>query len=103
MKIALLGDYGETLVAHQAIPVALSLAARALSVSVDYEWIHSTDIDISRLKRFDAIWCVPFSPYQNPGGILAAIEFARNDEKPFLGTCAGFQHAVLEYARNVLG
>ena len=23
--------------------------------------------------------------------------------KPFIGTCAGFQHAVLEFARNVLG
>jgi CTP synthase (UTP-ammonia lyase) len=103
MKIALLGDYGESVVAHQAIPVALSLAARALSISVDYEWVHSNEVDLSHIKQFDALWCVPFSPYQNPDGVLAAIELARNQEIPFLGTCAGFQHAVLEYARNALG
>jgi CTP synthase (UTP-ammonia lyase) len=34
---------------------------------------------------------------------LAAIRFARETRRPFLGTCGGFQHALLEYARNVLG
>jgi CTP synthase (UTP-ammonia lyase) len=34
---------------------------------------------------------------------LRAIRFAREQQRPFLGTCGGFQHAVLEYARNVLG
>jgi CTP synthase (UTP-ammonia lyase) len=28
---------------------------------------------------------------------------ARETSRPFLGTCGGFQHAILEYARNVLG
>ena len=37
------------------------------------------------------------------GGALAAIRFAREARKPFLGTCGGYQHAVLEYARTVLG
>ena len=36
-------------------------------------------------------------------GALRAIRFARQQQRPFLGTCGGFQHAVLEYARNVLG
>jgi CTP synthase (UTP-ammonia lyase) len=36
-------------------------------------------------------------------GALAAIRHARERRLPFLGTCAGFQHAVVEYARNVLG
>jgi len=34
---------------------------------------------------------------------LNAIEFARKNHRPFLGTCGGFQHALIEYARNVLG
>jgi len=36
-------------------------------------------------------------------GALTAIRVARERHVPFLGTCGGFQHAVIEYARNVLG
>jgi CTP synthase (UTP-ammonia lyase) len=36
-------------------------------------------------------------------GALAAIGMARERNIPLLGTCGGFQHIVLEYARNVLG
>ncbi|MNC25719.1 CTP synthase [compost metagenome] len=33
---------------------------------------------------------------------MAAISYARRNKVPHLGTCAGFQHTILEYARNVL-
>jgi CTP synthase (UTP-ammonia lyase) len=36
-------------------------------------------------------------------GALLAIRYAREQAIPFLGTCGGFQHTVIEYARNVLG
>ncbi len=45
----------------------------------------------------------PAVPYRNMDGALRAIRFAREARRPFLGTCGGFQHAVVEYARNVLG
>ena len=35
--------------------------------------------------------------------VLEAIRFCRETEVPFLGTCGGYQHAALEFARNVLG
>ena len=44
-----------------------------------------------------------FRSYRDTDGALHAIRFAREQRRPFLGTCGGFQHAVLEYARNVLG
>jgi CTP synthase (UTP-ammonia lyase) len=103
MKIALVGDYDPAVTAHQAIPRALELAAASLKISVATEWIRSTEVELARLAKFDAIWCVPFSPYENPDGVIAAIRYARENNVPFLGTCAGFQHAVLEYARNCLG
>jgi CTP synthase (UTP-ammonia lyase) len=34
---------------------------------------------------------------------LWAIRYARENKIPCLGTCGGFQHMVIEYARNVLG
>jgi len=103
MKIALVGDYDETVTAHQAVPQAIDLAARALLITVEPVWIRSRDVLPAALLDFDALWCVPLSPYENPAAVVAAIGFAREKDIPFLGTCAGYQHAVLEYARNVLG
>lgn len=36
-------------------------------------------------------------------GMLLAIKYARDSKVPFLGICLGFQLAVVEWARNVLG
>jgi CTP synthase (UTP-ammonia lyase) len=36
-------------------------------------------------------------------GALNAIQFARENNYPFIGTCGGFQHTVIEYAQNKLG
>jgi CTP synthase (UTP-ammonia lyase) len=46
---------------------------------------------------------VPNSPYRSEAGALAAIRQARETGQPFFGSCAGFQHAVLEFARHVAG
>lgn len=103
--IALVGDYSPAVIAHRAIPIALELACRETSVEVDGEWVHTREIrDASRdLGRFAAVWVVPASPYENMEGALAAIRFARETKRPFLGTCGGFQHALIEFARNVVG
>jgi CTP synthase len=36
-------------------------------------------------------------------GKIAAIKYARESKKPYLGICLGMQMAVVEYARNVAG
>ena len=100
LNIGLIGDQSPSVRAHSAIPKALEMTARDIRIS----WLEteslSKDFDGS---KFDGIWCVPGSPYQNMEGALAAIRWARENGKPFLGSCGGFQHAVLEYARNVFG
>jgi len=103
MKIGLLGDYDATVVAHQAIPRALALAAADLSLPVDPVWLASSRVTGAELDGIDALWCVPASPYANPAAVIDAIRLARESGRPFLGTCGGYQHAVLEYARNCLG
>ncbi|MFT3772600.1 MAG: CTP synthase [Minicystis sp.] len=103
-RIGLIGDFDATVPAHQAIPVALRLAGDALALGVEVAWVPTDEIgDESRVSSFDGLWCVPASPYRSMNGALCAIRFAREHARPFLGTCGGFQHAVLEYARNVLG
>lgn len=104
IRIALVGDYDERVPAHQAIPVALDRVAGETGIVVDSQWLATSQVrDGACLMAFDGIWCVPASPYRDMDGALTAIRFARERHVPFLGTCGGFQHAVLEYARNCLG
>jgi CTP synthase len=55
------------------------------------------------VASFAAFWVVPGSPYENMGAVIDAIRFARETRRPLLGTCGGFQHALIEFARNVAG
>ena len=103
MKIGLIGDYDNTVPAHRAIPIALDLANKQLGLEIEFEWIPTEKIKgIDDVAEYDGLWCVPASPYKNMEGVLSAIRYARENNIPFLGTCGGFQHAIVEYARNVL-
>jgi CTP synthase len=103
--IALVGDYNPAVIAHRAIPEALTLAQKELGADLPWKWIPTPSLlSPSRdLAHFSAVWVVPASPYANTAGVLAAIRFARETKRPLLGTCGGFQHALLEFARNVAG
>ncbi len=105
IRVALVGDFDPSVIAHQAIPQALELAGAHHRLNVEGTWIHTSTITAAdrRLAGFDGIWCVPASPYANTMGAIDAIRYAREQRRPFLGTCGGFQHALLEYARNVCG
>ena len=104
-RLALIGDYDSGKPAHVALPRALELAATATGVTLEWSWIETGKIsDPTRdLADYSGIWVVPGSPYQNMQGVLAAIRHVRENRIPFLGTCGGFQHAIIEFARNVAG
>ncbi|MBA1228423.1 CTP synthase [Pseudomonas viridiflava] len=104
VRIGLVGDFNTQFAAHQAIPQALQMAGDTLQVKVETQWLPTPDIgDGTRLTAFDGLWCVPGSPYEDMLGAMTAIRLARERHIPFLGTCGGFQHALLEFARNNLG
>jgi CTP synthase (UTP-ammonia lyase) len=104
-RVALVGDYSPDVPAHRAIPRALELAGVAIGREVSWRWLHTTAIQAAPRELADcaAVWVVPASPYANMAGVLAAIRWARETGRPFLGTCGGFQHALIEFARNVAG
>ena len=104
-RIGLIGDYNAEVPAHRGIPLALGMAAAQVGCGVEFAWVHTSELTrpVDQLTRFTGIWSVPASPYANTEGALEAIRFARESWVPFLGTCGGFQHALLEFARNVLG
>ncbi len=101
MRIALVGDHNDQQKSHQAISKALSAVPGEEIASV---WIPTDTVGKGQaLAEYDGIWCVPGMPYRNAEGALTAIRYARTSRTPFLGTSAGFQYALIEYARNVLG
>jgi CTP synthase (UTP-ammonia lyase) len=103
INVGLVGEYNAGVLAHRAIPLALRSGGEHLGVQVALEWLRTDRMAEAPLDSLDGIWCVPASPYRSMEGALLAIHHARTVGVPFLGTCGGFQHAVIEYARNALG
>jgi CTP synthase (UTP-ammonia lyase) len=104
IRIGLIGDYRASVLAHTAIPAALKLIGMRLDWEIKAEWLPTRRLETAKMavSDFNAIWCVPGSPYESEQGAIEGIRYAREADLPFLGTCGGFQHAILEYARNVL-
>src|ERR1700743_2392515 len=102
-RIALVGDRSANIRAHARIPGLIDALLKRESIALDPYWIATADVIACDLAGFDAIWVAPGSPYESAAGALAAVRTARERGIPFLVTCGGFQHALLEYARNVCG
>jgi CTP synthase (UTP-ammonia lyase) len=106
-QIALVGERDMAKPAHVGIEASLGLYERETSRRMCFHWISTEEINPETTAKLlgdcTGIWCVPGSPYANTEGALCAIRFARENRRAFFGTCGGFQHALIEYAKNVLG
>ena len=100
--VALVGDRSPSVRAHARIPQLVEALRRRDGVVLDPYWIPSEEAE-GGLDGFDGIWIVPGSPYRSAEGAIAAARAARENGIPFLGTCGGFQHAVLMLARDLAG
>ncbi len=107
IRIGIIGDFRPASPSHAATNDAIRHAAAAMGVEPVIYWTPTPSLAApgaaEQLAIHDAIVAAPGSPYASLEGALAGIRFARERGKPFLGTCGGFQHTLLEYARNVLG
>ena len=101
--IAVLGEYMPSYGPHQATDAAIEHSKALLSADIGVEWISTQTIDERGLAAYSGLWIAPGSPYKSLEKTLRAIRYAREHRVPCLGTCGGFQHMLLEYARNVLG
>jgi CTP synthase (UTP-ammonia lyase) len=105
VSVGVVGDYRPEAASHRATNAALHHAADVEGVEVEVTWIPTTEIgstDEPGLGSFGGLLVAPGSPYRSMEGALSAITVARTRNVPLLATCGGFQHVVLEYARNVL-
>ena len=106
LRVGVVGDYDPANETHSATDAALVHAAAALGTAAIGEWVATEKVGSGgtrELEGFDCLLIAPASPYRSRQGALEAIRHARTSDVPLLGTCGGFQHIVLEFARNVLG
>ncbi|MBQ7549862.1 MAG: CTP synthase [Clostridia bacterium] len=107
VTIGLVGKYVQLHDAYLSVAEALHHAGYEYSSKIDIRWIDSEQITRENaaelLGECDGI-LVP-GGFGNRGieGKIAAAEYARLNDVPYLGICLGMQTAVIEFARNVCG
>jgi len=102
VTVAIVSKYGIEDV-YISIKESLKHAGRAISTEVDIRWLDAEKIDAGQLADVDGILVPGGFGKRGTEGKMQAIECARAKGIPYLGLCLGFQLAVVEYARNVLG
>ncbi len=99
--IGIVGDRDAKYALHPATENALRDGPGSPTV----EWIPTEQVSGPQdpsLRRYAGLLIAPGS-HRSVKGILAAIRYARENHVPLLGTCGGFQHLVVEFARSVGG
>lgn len=106
-EIVLIGERDLAKRAHAGIEASLGIFQREVDPTLTFRWVSTVEIAATPLERSLAsatgIWCTPGGPYESTAGALQAIRFAREQRRAFLGTCGGFQHALMEFCQTVLG
>jgi CTP synthase len=106
VSIALVGKYIELQDAYLSVVEALSHAGYENGVAVRIKWIDSETITGESAGALfgDVSGIIVPGGFGSRGieGKIRAVQYARENNVPFLGICLGMQMAVVEYARNVL-
>ncbi|AKH98372.1 glutamine hydrolyzing CTP synthase [Halanaeroarchaeum sulfurireducens] len=105
IEVALVGKY-DLRDAYMSVREALKHAGMHTAVDVDVKWVDAeemADRHRRRLEAADAVVVPGGFGSRGTDGKLEAIHHARENDVPYLGLCFGFQLAVIEYARDVLG
>ena len=106
IKLGIIGDFVASNATHIANNEALDHAAKQFGKAFQYEWVATERIEPefeTIIHSYHGLLIAPGSPYKSMSGVLKLIEYARTHQVPTLGTCGGFQHMIIEFARNVLG
>ncbi|MCR5786709.1 MAG: CTP synthase [Acholeplasmatales bacterium] len=107
VKIALVGKYVALQDAYISVNEALKAAGYEYNVKVNIIPIQAEDINQNNvadiLKDVDGLLVPGGFGVRGTEGKIAAINYARKNNLPFLGICLGMQLACIEYARNEFG
>ena len=114
VRIAMVGKYTGLSDSYLSVIKALQHSAFAVNRKLIIDWIESTNLDpIERTPMYDDAWTIlkAADGILVPGGFgnrgvegkIAAANYARINNVPYLGVCLGLQIATIEFCRNVLG
>ncbi|SFL87777.1 CTP synthase [Salibacterium qingdaonense] len=107
VTIALVGKYVSLPDAYLSVAESLKHAGYAFDSYVDIQWINSEEVTpaniVEKLKEADGILVPGGFGDRGIEGKLTAIQYARENNIPYLGLCLGMQLASVEFARNVVG
>jgi CTP synthase len=106
VNIGFVGKYVDHTDAYKSLNESLDHAGihtktKVNIVKIDSDYIETDGIEC--LKDLDAILVPGGFGSRGIEGKIAAVNYARTNNVPYLGICLGMQVAVIEYARNVLG
>ncbi|MDB2225570.1 CTP synthase [Halorubrum ezzemoulense] len=105
IDVALVGKYALE-DAYMSIHEALKHAGIQTGTEVNVLWVDADETQAEHEKRLaeaDAVVVPGGFGSRGTDGKIGAIRYARENGVPFLGLCLGFQMAVVEHARNILG
>ena len=107
LPIAVVGKYVDLPDSYISVKEALLHAGLFHSRDVEVHWVRSEDVEEHGPDRFfqsvsGIIVPGGFGP-RGVEGMIETVEYARNNDVPYLGLCLGMQVMVVEVARNLLG
>jgi CTP synthase len=103
VRVAIVGKYTDLSDSYVSYEEAVIHAAASLRSRAEIKWIEADDYEDGMLEDVDGLIVPVGFGHRGAEGKIKAIQFARENNLPFLGICYGFQLAVIEYARNVMG
>jgi len=106
VRVGMVGKYTDLVDAYKSLNEALGHAGLQTLAGVEIEYIDAEDIErdgTGILETLDAILVPGGFGDRGIDGKIAAVQFAREREIPFLGICLGMHMAMIEYARHVCG
>ena len=107
VTLAMVGKYVSLTEAYKSLNEALYNAGYKKGVKVKIKFVDSEKVTANNVEKHfvgvDAILVPGGFGHRGVEGKILAIQYARENNVPFMGICLGMQLAVVEYARNVLG